>query len=101
MHPHFPLSRKMDDELRVFGRDSSGRDSRRKAKSSMGKAVVSSADRPDQGRDGAEISGSFRPSSAITHSLAICCERQSSGGLFLVEDLVEEDDLPRNSVAPE
>jgi hypothetical protein len=67
----------------------------------VGKAVVGVADRPDQGGDGTEICSSFCSCSAITNCLTVGGKSKSCGGLLLVEELVEKNDLAGNFVVAE
>src|SRR5215472_12654280 len=101
MHAHIALFRKPCDEVGIFSSDRSGGNARRRAVSSVRKTVIGVAHRTHQSGDCPKISSSFRSRATIANRFSIGYERESGGGLLLVEELVEQDDLARDFIATE
>ena len=99
MHADFAFSGEMDDQVGVFGGNGCGGDSGGEVESGVREAIVGAAHGADQSGYCAQIGGGFGSGSAIADGLAIGGESLSAGGLLLVEEFIEENDLAGDLVA--
>src|SRR5579871_3299027 len=93
MHANLALHEELSDQLGIFRRDGSGRNTCWRAISRMRQAVIGIAHGADERSNGAEFSCGFGTGPAIAYGFAIGDERESRGGFLFVKELIEKNNL--------